>query len=103
MEAEAITLDRAISACHHWIYYCQSIQLISDCMGLLGLMDKCLADVDNKRLQKILETASNYRWELKHVKGSENNICDALSSFCTKVCLDSHKYVIRSPPTPTNE
>ena len=35
MEAEAIALDRAIAACHHWIYYCLEVELISDCQGLL--------------------------------------------------------------------
>ena len=50
-------LDQAISGCHHWIYYCEEVEPISDCEGLLGLMDKHLQDVDNKRLQKILETA----------------------------------------------
>ena len=39
------------------IYYCESVELISDCEGLLGLMDKNLVDVDHRKLQKILETA----------------------------------------------
>ena len=69
------------------------MELISDGEGLLGLMDKHLADVDNKKLQKILERAANYNWVLTHVKGSDNKICDVLSRSCSKGCLDSHKYV----------
>ena len=69
--AEAIALDHAISACHHWIYYCDTVEFICVCEGLLGLMDKNLADEDNRKLQKILETASNKRWQLNHVKGSD--------------------------------
>ena len=38
MEAEAIALDRAISACHHWLYYCPEVELISDCQGFLGIL-----------------------------------------------------------------
>ena len=95
VEAEAIALDRAISACHYWLYYCK-LQLISVCQGLLGLMEKNLADVDNKKLQKILETASNYRWELTLISGEENKICDALSRLCTKICFNSHTYIVRS-------
>ena len=30
------------------------------------------------------------------MKGSDNKICNALSRLCTKVGLDSHKYVTRS-------
>ena len=97
IEAEAIALDRVITAFHHWLYYCDPVQLISDCKGLLGAMEKYLTDVDNKKLQKILETASNYRWELIHISGEENRICDSLSRLCTKICFDSHKYLIRSP------
>ena len=59
VEAEAIALDRAITACHHWLYYCDPVELISDSKGLLDLMEKNLADVDNKKFQKILETALN--------------------------------------------
>ena len=60
MKAEAIALDRAISACHHWIYYCQEIELISDCQGLLGLLDKHTADIENRSLQQILIRAGDY-------------------------------------------
>ena len=49
MEAEAIALDWAIAACHQ----CDEVELICDREGLLGLMVKYLADVENKKLQKI--------------------------------------------------
>ena len=60
-------------------------------------MDKYLADVDNKELQKILERAAHYIWVLNHIKESDDKIWDALSRLCTKVSVDSHKYVTRSP------
>ena len=97
IEAEAIALNRAIEACHHWLYYSDPVQLLSDCKRLLDLMEKNLVDVDNKKLQKILETASNYYWEIIHISGDDNKICDGLSRLCTKICFDFHKYLIRSP------
>ena len=33
IEAEAIALSRAMEACHHWLYYSDPVQLISDCKG----------------------------------------------------------------------
>ena len=39
METEAIALDGAITACHYWLYYYPEIELISDCQGLLDLLD----------------------------------------------------------------
>ena len=44
--------DHAISACNHWIYYCDQIEIISDCEGLLGMFGKPLADIENKKIQK---------------------------------------------------
>ena len=84
-------------ACHHWLYYSDPVQLLSDCKGLLDLMEKNLAEVGNKKLQKILETASNYHWETIHISEDDNKICDALSRLCTNICFDFHKYMIRSP------
>ena len=78
IEAEVIALSRAIEACHHWLFHSDPVQLFSDCKGLLDLFEKPLADVENKKIQKILEKAMNYRWETIHIKGDENRICDAL-------------------------
>ena len=85
MEAEAIALDRAISACHHWLYYFPKIELILDCDGLLGLLDKHMADVENRSLQKILIRAGNYKWRTKHIKGKRSKVADALSRLCKSI------------------
>ena len=87
VEAEVIALDRAMAACHHWLYYCNEVELLSDCEGLLGMMDKYLADIDNKKLRKILEKAANYNWKLAHINGKDNKIRNTLSRLCTQVCL----------------
>ena len=31
VEADAIAFDRAMAACHHWIYYCEEVELLSNC------------------------------------------------------------------------
>ena len=85
VEAESIALDRAISACHHWIYYCDQIELISDCEGLLAIFGKPLADIENKKIQKIMERAGNYNWKLTDIRGTRNKICDAFSGLCNQV------------------
>ena len=69
IEAEAIALDRAMTACHHWIYYCEDVELVSDCQGLLGMFGKTLADITNRKLQKIMEKTQNYALSLTHIKG----------------------------------
>ena len=62
MKAEAIALDRAISACNHWLYYCPEVELILDFQGLMGLLDKYMAYIENRSLQKIIIRAGNYNW-----------------------------------------
>ena len=47
MELEAIALDRAMVSCHHWLYHCPEMELITDCQGLIGWLSKHTADVEN--------------------------------------------------------
>ena len=71
--------------------------MVSDCEGLLGMFGKPLADITNRKLQKIMEKAANYSWHLTHIKGTTNKIADALSRLCTQVCLYSHYYETPKP------
>ena len=89
MEAEAIAFDHVISACHHWLYYYSEIEFISDCQGLIGLLNKHTADVDNRSLKQILEWARNYNWLTKHIRGKHNKVADALSRLCKTICTYS--------------
>ena len=61
------------------------------------MMDKYLANVYNRKLQKILERAANHNWKLMHIKGKNNKICDALSRLCNQIYLYTHKYASRYP------
>ena len=97
VEVETIALDRAMAAIHHWIYYCKQVELISDCEGLLGMMGKHLAVIENRKLQKLPEKAANYSWKLQYIKGKEKKIADALSLLCTKISLYSHKNKSKNP------
>ena len=54
MEAESIALDRAMVSCHHWLYHCPEVELVSDCQGLLGMLSKHTADIENRSYRKFL-------------------------------------------------
>jgi hypothetical protein len=56
------------------------------------MFGKPLADITNRKLQKIMEKSANFSWNLTHIKGKTNKITDALSRLCTQVCLYSHYY-----------
>ena len=97
MEAESIALDRAMVSCHHWLYHCPEVELVSDCQGLLGMLSKHTADIENRSLQKILERASNYSWDPKYIRGVDNRVADALSRLCKEVSTYSFKYDRKLP------
>ena len=84
MDAEAIALDRAMVSCHHWLYHCPEVELITDCQGLIGWLDKHTADIENRNLQKILERAGNYSWDPKYIRGVDNKISDTLFVYARK-------------------
>ena len=90
-------VHRAMEPCHHWLFYSDPVQLFSDCKGLLDMMDKPLADIDNRKIHKSLEKSMNYHWETVHISGEENKICDALARLCTRICFDCHKYKTPGP------
>ena len=92
MEAECIALDRAMVSCHHWLYHCPEVELITDCQGLIGWLKKHTADVENRSLKKILERAGNYSWDPKYIRGKDNKIADALSRLCKEISTYSFKY-----------
>ena len=87
MEAEAIVLDRVITRCHHWLYYCNEEKLLGDFERLLGMMEKSLADVKNKHCKKIFERATNYNLKLTHIKGKKK------TEFVIHYPEFVHKYV----------
>ena len=98
VEGESIALDRAVIACDHWIYHNPNkTSLITDCASLEGLLDRGLGEIKNKRLQKIMERVSPYNFEVNHIPGVKNRVCDYLSRMCKSVAGYSHLYPTRAP------
>ena len=44
-----------------------------------GLNGKSLADIENPRLQRLLQKVAAYTFEVQHIDGVRNKIADALS------------------------
>ena len=98
VEGESIALDRAVTACDHWIYHNPDrTSLITDCASLEGLLNRELGEIKNKRLQKIMERVSPYDFDVNHIPGVKNRVCDYLSRMCKSVAGYSHLYPTRSP------
>ena len=71
--------------------------MISDCIGLLSLLEKNLCEVRNHRLQTILERMQPYNWKMEHIVSEKNRVCDALSRLCKNVAGYS-RYYPNTPP-----
>ena len=52
IDAELISLDFASRACHYWLWCCPQIELYSDCSGMLDMLEKPIADIENRRHKK---------------------------------------------------
>ena len=77
--------------------FAPEINLISDCTGLLDLLDKNLCEVRNRRLQNILERMQPYNWKVEHLVSEKNRVCDALSRLCRSV-VGYSRYYPNTPP-----
>ena len=86
VEAEAIALKRAIDECHYWIYYADPIMLFSDCSGLLDMMKKPMADIENGKIRKIMEKVQNYHWETIHIPAEENEMVSPYLTYRHLTC-----------------
>ena len=73
VECEAIALDRACVSCRHWIFNADKVSLVSDCSGILDMLDKPLNEVTNRRLQRIMERVGNYNIINQHIPGTKNS------------------------------
>ena len=97
VEAEAISFDRACTSCHHWLYYAPEIHLILDCSGILQMLNKDLFDIQNRRLQNIMERVQLYNFPTEHISGQSHTVCDTLSRLCKSVAGYS-RYYPNHPP-----
>ena len=54
------------------------------------MMKKPIADIQNRRHQKILVRLQNYNFEGTHIAGVNNKIADALSRLCRNITSTHH-------------
>ena len=57
---------------------------------MLDMLKKPIADIQNRRHQKILIRLQNYNFEGTHIAGVNNKIADALSRLCRNITSTHH-------------
>ena len=63
---------------------------------MLDMLQKPIADIENRRHQKILTRLMNYNFSGNHIAGVDNKISDALSRLCRNV-VSTHHYAQNVP------
>ena len=79
VELESLAVLYAARSTAFWLIGCPEINLITDCSALKELMQKCISEIENPRLQKIISRCNFFNWKVSHVKGTDNNFIDTLS------------------------
>ena len=68
VESKAIGLDRLCICCHHWLYYAQNVQSVSDISRILDMLAKPLSDLSNRNYGTFRELqlySKTYSWSEK--------------------------------------
>ena len=81
IEGEALVVAWVLHKARYYVMGCPLLFVGPDHEPLLGLysLKKALADIDNPRLRKLIERATQFRFEAFYVKGIKNSTPDALS------------------------
>ena len=76
---------------------CDRVNLVKDCEGLIGMLDKPLSNIHNIRLQRILERVIKYSLIRQYIPGINNKVFDTLSRLCQSLAGYYDYYYTRSP------
>ena len=80
-ELEGLAIYYAATHCDHYLMGCKKIIVRTDHRALLGMWQKDLSDVPNKRIQRFRERLQHYNLYLEYIQGKKNCMADALSRY----------------------
>ena len=95
VELECLAAVWAITKCRHFLYGCPDFKLITDHQPLVGIFNKDLHEIENRRLLRLREKVLDYHFQTEWVEGKSHLIADALSRNPVNVPL-AQGYVLAS-------
>ena len=82
VEGECLAVVYGLRKCRHFILGCPDLTVVTDHKPLLGILnDRCLADIQNRRLVRLKEKTLDYRFTIAHVPGRKHVGPDAASRY----------------------
>ena len=79
VELECSALYYAIRQSKHFLFSLKNFVAITDHSPLLGMFQKPLSEVENKRVRRFREKLSDYHFSLNWIPGAKNTISDCFS------------------------
>ena len=79
VELECSALYYAIKQSKHFLFALKNFVAVTDHSPLLGMFQKPLSDVENKRVRRFREKLSDYSFNLAWIPRAKNTISDCFS------------------------
>ena len=79
VECELLAIQWALNKLDFFVRGANLVEVFTDCSGVVGILDKHMADIKNNRLQRMIEKFSHINVQAHHVKGSAHLLADGLS------------------------
>lgn len=82
IEGECLGVVYGLHKCKHFVLGCRDLTVLTDHKPLLGVLnDRCLADIENRRLRNLKEKTLSYQFKIAHVSGKKHVGPDAASRY----------------------
>ena len=82
IEGECLAVVYGLQKCKHFVLGCRDLTVLTDHKPLLGVRnDRCLADIENRRLRNLKEKTLSYKFAIAHVPGKKHVGPDAASRY----------------------
>ena len=81
IEVECLAIFNAVNKCKLFLHGAKHFTGITDHKPLVGIFNKHINDLDNRRLQNLLEKVMGYNFTVSWLAGKHNLIADALSRY----------------------
>ena len=82
VEGECLAVVYGLQKCKYFLLGCEDLIVATDHKPLLGILnERCLADIENRRLRKLKEKTLSFQFKIVHMPGRKHVGPDAASRY----------------------
>ena len=80
VEGECLAVVYGLQKCKYFLLGCEDLIVATDHKPVLGIRnERCLADIENRRLRKLKEKTLSFQFKIVHMPGRKHVGLDAAS------------------------